>query len=294
MAKRPVFLLVLALLTAGAMAVLWMWPRPPRVGFEGANVDGLETAWEGRTDGTSGLSNGPDKAGKIPEESEPRPGSPQNPAGNKGPSEEDFKFPTWEREPDPATLPIGRAEPVAKPKLEAEGKPGTSRVVWAVPELRDRPRGILPRMRRLTETRVVHGRVYEIRGTERIPLEGALVYDVSSVFRTFTDHDGRFEFEATASSQDGKGDDPEDPATGSFYSVTLNATAPGYSWAMPTFYQRQIETVNGAEIYLTPEENEIIEVQIANPELAKGDVTVAVAGGAGGYTWMNGFFCLRL
>ncbi len=144
--------------------------------------------------------------------------------------------------------------------------------------------------------RLVRGRVYELRDGERVPLAGVMVYDWQSSHRTFTDVDGRFQFQACWSQRQPSLDvnaGSMNPSVKSTYSVWLAASAVGYEMVGPwltwrgwpnemefkgeRFYERELETRAGAEIYMKRVENELVEIRLTNLHFPRGQVTVCLS-----------------
>lgn len=173
----------------------------------------------------------------------------------------------------PKDLPLGKAEPVRPPRLSAKGKDDQSQVWIATPELESRYRGQNPNTKGETsKSKSVHGYVYEVRGAQRIPLEGVEVLDFVFAHRTFTDPNGRFEFHAQFRG---------DRETSEDYDVQLIARAPGYvlygNSRLVMGTRKEVESDGGIKIHVVRVENETVRVKITNFELARGDLTVTLA-----------------
>lgn len=190
-------------------------------------------------------------------------------------------------------LPVLKATTVAGPSISGQGRDGSFRSFHQVPPTDQRRTGLVPNRPAGWDEpkRLVRGRVYELTETGRVPLSGAMVSDWQDRHRTFTDAEGRFEFHAFWTSEDDTSTtDLADPASGSEYSVVLSCAATGYAMMGPwlydpslrsgipdeRYYQRELETADGAELYMRRQENETIEVRLQNAELATGEVTVCL------------------
>ncbi len=202
----------------------------------------------------------------------------------------------WQDRIEYAKLPVANPQETVPPDLKAWGQDSQFQAMMNFKAVTDRPTGNqAARPSGWDEPkRLVRGRVYELREDERVPLAGVLIHDWQWRHRTFSDEEGHFEFEAywdeISSPEPVKG---SNPAGGSAYVVTLYALAPGYIMMGPWlssperraltlshsahYYQRELETPEGAELYMKRLENELVEVQLQNLHLARGEVTVCLA-----------------
>src|SRR5690606_5322581 len=120
--------------------------------------------------------------------------------------------------------------------------------------------------------RQIRGRVFEVVGSERIPLSGVLVYN-RLWNRTFTDDSGRFELKA-----DWRQPPEEGKLGGETYRVDLRAYAHGYvDLRGKGTYTNLDEGEHGFDLYLVRRDRHRIRIGFDNPQVAGGPVTMVLA-----------------
>lgn len=179
--------------------------------------------------------------------------------------------PKWE---DIKDLPIGVPREPAAPEYASNIEDEHWRVYDSTPGLDYRDK--LTRLAWDHEDedaprRLVHGRVFEIIGRERIPLKGVLV--VGGWNRTFTNDEGRFEMLSTVWEPS-----DDDKKQGQEYRLEIVARAPGYvDFRGRHAYSNLDATDEGFEIYLLPRDQRLIRIRFENPQAVGGLVTVVLA-----------------
>jgi hypothetical protein len=183
----------------------------------------------------------------------------------------------------PAVVGWGDPEPVRPPRVMAWGKDDRYETYTSCPPDSERRLGQIGGGETMfaTRTRLVSGRVYELRADVRIPLSGVMIYDQPRAHRTLSDSNGYFSFEAYWSAYEQRDQRDGELRPSQSYVIKLFARAIGYEMVSgrlgATFFAEQVESAGGVELYLQPTKNELIDVWVKNPELASSDVKVSLA-----------------
>lgn len=176
---------------------------------------------------------------------------------------------------DIKTLAVGVARKPTPPEYTSNLSDEDWRVYDSTPEMKQRKAlsGLLKPGWEYPQ-RIVRGRVFEIIGSERVPLSGVMVHDWVGN-RTFTDANGKFKFMAYWSEPT-----EDDVREGLKYKVFLQVQVHGYvDLQGGRTYTSREETEEGFDMYVVRRDVHRIKIRFENPQIAGGPVIVVLAQG---------------